>query len=756
MSSGNTPASEKKFRRGRGGRSSPSLNSGDPRNRALWELIEITNFLLENGSLSSFDGTAENFEDLIYFELGVKLQIKQKAARKLMKLRDLIFNNSSWSFLKERSYLGVFADFHFTKPYGTIKSDGGSLSLDFFEEFLNGKNPARRDDHIRNQSRARKLDIIALSYSHEARDFIVTMFLKTVATISTLCSFVPETGDVSWSQIMDIIGRYTTNSWNSEAKKKEYHNDVNAMHLVDGWHIVSEVYKIQVQELQSQKSCSNQRSASSSMVELHDVMANVCEFTKHAVCEFLAWCVVLLRNNQKREQFTETLLDTLDDLYEKLSESIGVKPAKEDTICEDYIRNLINIVAESQPTMAEVKYECKEMTPCRREARINISRRTVIWRTGDVFLRCRWEGSCAAQTYRKFLERSKQDEAKKIELGLQTTEQNPTNPECEDVSMRDILEPVEKKTKIPSKRNASEMNEYTDAMKTREEDRRKRMKALQNAGSRRLSRALQDERVARGGQLKNKYCEDGESSAEEKAMGGGGTGISGEERNVILKVNLVVQLLYELILDWPVFPIQSGQIDNGADSLAEFNVPVTRDARAEASDLLTGDDRFVGIQSELRYKNFFTDVTKTRNIARYAEHWRHTLPFEIRGMVSDAISELLSTMKADPRKQDMWTQDIDNNRYLNLFVSKSSAEKGLLNITCQSTNPLLTKRIVTELQGGTLCVGYVRGLRDEEGQNHVRVNFLKRMKNNSKRVEKFSTLALIACRRVHWDEDDEF
>ena len=100
----------------------------------------------------------------------------------------------------------------------------------------------------------------------------------------------------------------------------------------------------------------------------------------------------------------------------------------------------------------------------------------------------------------------------------------------------------------------------------------------------------------------------------------------------------------------------------------------------------------------------------------------------------------------------MWAQDIDNDRYLNLFVQNSSAEKGLINVTCRSTKPMLNRRPVTELQGGTLWVEYVRGLRDDRKRNFFgKDNFLRRMKSAKRRVEKFSTLVLIACRRVHWE-----
>lgn len=110
-------------------------------------------------------------------------------------------------------------------------------------------------------------------------------------------------------------------------------------------------------------------------------------------------------------------------------------------------------------------------------------------------------------------------------------------------------------------------------------------------------------------------------------------------------------MLYELILDWPLFPMQSEEpymITDG--SLAEVIVPPSKVAHAQVIDNLTVDDRFVGIYAELRRTNFYTGVTKVGSITRYAEHWQHILPFEIRWMVSDAVSELLASIKADPTK----------------------------------------------------------------------------------------------------------
>ena len=707
------------------------------------------------------DSHSEDYEELVSSGLSVKLQIKKGAARKIVKLRSLIFNEDVWLFLKGNSRLGVFSDFHFIKPYGTIKNDGGTLSLDILDAFVNGKHPAKHDEDWKQQGRARKLDVIALSCDHEARDFLVSMFLKSVAAISTLCSFVSEGRDMTWSQIMDIVARYTNESWESDSKQREYHNEVNQIHLVDGWHLVSEVYKIQVQELYFLKESSDNHAEALQLIKLEDVKSKVPEFTKNVVCEFLAWCVLFLKDAQKKDFQTDSLLDMVDELQDKLVNTIGVTSNEEATVDEEYLRNLLQAVAVNHPTMAEVKYECKDMTPCRREARLNVSKREIVWKTDEIFKRCRWDGSSASQVYQKFLEKSVLEDEKLLLSERHEPELPPSNSTSEKVlttspgtsNLSGMLDEGNRK------RTAPQIEYEGLQVKPREAEARKRLKESLDQNSERLRLTLQQQRVKRGEQLRNRYCDDGESSDEERADGSeAAVNIEDRQAELMQEVNLVVQLLYELILDWPVFPIDPAQYDFARlSSPNAFITPESKAGRSAASDVLTGDQRFVRIHAKLRRTNLFRDVTDARRIARYGEHWRHTLPFEIRGMVSDALSELLPTVKADPRKHNEWTRDIDNHKYLNFSVRKVHGEKGLFNITCQSTNPVLNKRIVTELQGGTLCVGYVHGLRDDYGHSRLQdEDVWKSMCKKTPQVEKFSTLVLIACRRVTWDHDDEY
>lgn len=113
---------------------------------------------------------------------------------------------------------------------------------------------------------------------------------------------------------MDVIARYTSDSWNSDTKLRKYHSDINKVHLVDGWHLVCEVYRIQEQELHFIKASSSDCAGDQVIIQLEDIKGIVGEFTKHMVCEFLTWWVKFLRDDQKRGYSTEGLLDTVDEL----------------------------------------------------------------------------------------------------------------------------------------------------------------------------------------------------------------------------------------------------------------------------------------------------------------------------------------------------------------------------------------------------------------------------------------------------------
>lgn len=182
-------------------------------------------------------------------------------------------------------------------------------------------------------------------------------------------------------------------------------------------------------------------------------------------------------------------------------ESIGVIQGNNDkTIGEHYLTDLIELLAKKHPTMAEIKYDCKEITPSRREVRLNFSKRDIAWKTADIFRRCRWEGSSAVQAYRNFLERAKSEGENVIEVRLQERQRTYGNSiisPCDDASMRGETESRSATEDHTAKRKASEMSEHRDAMEARKEERRKRMRSMLVSNSKRLTNALQHERMDR-------------------------------------------------------------------------------------------------------------------------------------------------------------------------------------------------------------------------------------------------------------------
>ena len=123
-----------------------------------------------------------------------------------------------------------------------------------------------------------------------------------------------------------------------------------------------------------------------------------------------------------------------------------------------------------------------------------------------------------------------------------------------------------------------------------------------------------------------------------------------------------------------------------------------------------------------------TDVTTAKNITEYSSHWKALLPLEIRTVIQESVGTLLTQCKEGSKKR--FQDELEADSFITCVVKQSSPSKGVMNLTCVSTQPMIHKRIVEELQGGNACVGYI----------------------SSK--ESSTNLILFGCRRVHWDAED--
>ena len=123
-----------------------------------------------------------------------------------------------------------------------------------------------------------------------------------------------------------------------------------------------------------------------------------------------------------------------------------------------------------------------------------------------------------------------------------------------------------------------------------------------------------------------------------------------------------------------------------------------------------------------------TDVTTAQNITEYSSHRKALLPLRIRAVIQESVGTLLPQCKEGSKKS--FQDELKADSFITCVVKQSSPSRGMMNLICVSTQPMINKRIVEELQGGTVCVGYI----------------------SSK--ESSTNLILFGCRRVHWDAED--
>ena len=189
-----------------------------------------------------------------------------------------------------------------------------------------------------------------------------------------------------------------------------------------------------------------------------------------------------------------------------------------------------------------------------------------------------------------------------------------------------------------------------------------------------------------------------------------------------MRMNESLQQLYTTVLSWPIFPVARERpiLPNG-------RIRPLNNSEKLTMHLLTGMRPWLQTYLD-RDSSIVADVTKVKTVAEYSNHWKALLPLEIRAALQEGVGQLLPGCKAGIKKR--FQDELEQNSFIGKVVQKHSACKKLVNLTCVSFSPMVNKRIAQELQGGTICVGYV----------------------SSKTAS--TDLILIGCRRAKWDIED--
>ena len=382
-------------------RQSRTSAKAEPRKRHLRDLIQIAILYKREGLLSDVDPSNPNYLSRAAEELSVAASISVKGAKAILKIVGIRKNESSWTVLRDAHTLAIFEAEKFT---GHIGGDENfqCFCLSFLERFIDCEEASLSVNTSQN------LDFIVACFTPGARDRCVAMFLKCVSVIGTLCSFFPKETEAEKCKSTDIIERYLSQSWMSVSQQKQYHSSTNHQHALSGWPIVTEVFKVQVQELLFSKQGTYARRGQrvedysrNILISEDDLKNTVHVFCYHAIVELFAWVFHLRRTNETMSSFLGSTCDLIDIMNNKLSQEIECEV--KEMIPGSLIISALNHIKAEAPTMAEIRYDEAEMVPVLREDR---QRLHLLWDAKEMILRCRWNDSPVTTVYRTFLKSS--------------------------------------------------------------------------------------------------------------------------------------------------------------------------------------------------------------------------------------------------------------------------------------------------------------------------------------------------------------
>ena len=189
--------------------------------------------------------------------------------------------------------------------------------------------------------------------------------------------------------------------------------------------------------------------------------------------------------------------------------------------------------------------------------------------------------------------------------------------------------------------------------------------------------------------------------------------LSSELSNFAEAFNRSIQEFYSEVLGWAVVP---------PDPRYQ-NV-----SYRQGNDLVFGNPDWLKKFLSVYERRILKDVTTAYNRENYRDHWKTIIAMEVRGAVSENVARRFPKLVKNPTES--WTKDIEPNEFLRVYIKKVSHSKFLTNLSCSCGDPYLTRRIVDEMRGGSLCLGYAESKKG------------------------FSELSIVACRRICYDKDD--
>lgn len=723
------------------------------RKRQIRDLIQIASLFEKEGLLSTLELPYEDFIKKRANELSVIAAISESCARGILMIMGLRDNEGAWKVLSESGSLQIFDEcFFFTGEAEPHQGKDELFRFTFLKRFVNDKNPYLQEKKL---LRSRMLDSIALKFTAPARDICVEMFLRCAAVIGTLCSFFPKDLCFDHIKTLDVIDRYLSRSWNSPTRQFQYQNSACRQHASSGWHIVHVTFMIQVQELQFWKerdTGASREAAEKVIVSEEDVNGKIHVFCHKVVIEFFAWIFQSgnIRTRETAESFQARTSEIIEEMNSKLAQELGCENVE--PLPRDLIASTLTTVESKAPTMADIDYDDIKMVPFRRQR----CSTDVDWSVKDVLMRGRWKQTPALKTYSTYL-----SVASQCQHDQTVVQARPPNKEtCLKEKYRTGL--LSTGVKRPAINRADQISPN-----------RKRTRRL-NPATTNASESATDKSMHSShspGKSGSLYANDGDNSEGEidnrkvlnhqKVQGTHDEAITDPAQ----QTSNAIEKLYESVLIWPIFPVLDGdRFESREGSYRNLNAtPERRNSRNKfpartapleghrtnkspcqtqsqnltlrqkiALHLLTSMEPWAEGHCERYREHIMKDVTTATSVDAYRRHWKAIIPFEIRAMVTDCIQSLLPKCKADPTLQ--FPADIGASEFVSCLVHEVAPTRKLLNITCKTTNAVLSKRIAKEFQGGTLCVGYVKG--EENGKCT------------------FTNLSLFACRRVCWDEED--